>query len=161
MKPIQRREFLKVAGLGTAGAVAVGATGSLVELIFSAGERRVRFTATAGLPRPPLPAYASYVVKGEIDLRARTGVVTSDLFAGAPGATSARAFPGLSRQVKVSAVRVAGDGTIYISGDVTTPSDLFPGEDSRIQFALDRAHRTAEASFFGHPVEMQLVERGE
>jgi hypothetical protein len=161
MKSIQRREFLKVAGAGAAAVVGTAATGSVVELLFSGGERRLRFTATVGLPRPPLPAYASYVVKGDVDLRARTGILTSDLFAGAPGAMSGRAFPGLSRQIQLNAVREAGDGTIYVSGDVQAPFDALPGENSRIQLALIRANGTAEASFFGHPVEMQLVERAQ
>lgn len=158
MKAIQRREFLKAAGLGAAGVVAVAATGSVVELIFSATDRRVRFAANAAVPRPPLPAYATYALKGEIDLRARTGFMTTDLFAGAPGATSTIAFPGLSRQITVNAVRIGDDGTIYISGNTHWATAPLPGENSRIEFALDRANRTAEASFFGHPIEMQLVE---
>ena len=158
MKPVERRQFLKMAGAGAA-AVAVGAvTGSVVELIVAGSERRLRFTATAGLPRAPLPAYASYVLNGEIDLRARTGAITSNLFAGAPGATSALTFPGVSRRIGVTAIREGNDGTLFVSGVVDRSSDILPGEDSKVEFALVRANGTAEASFFGHPVEMQLVE---
>jgi hypothetical protein len=161
MKSIQRREFLKVAGAGTAAVVAAAAGGSVVELILSGGQRRIQFTATAGLPRQPLPAYASYVIKGEVDLRARTGVVTSDLFAGAPGATSSLIFPGMARTISVTSVREGGDGTIDISGAAETPSSLLPGEDSKVRIVLDRANRVAEASFFGRPVVMQLVEKAQ
>lgn len=158
MKPMERRQFLKMAGAGAAAVAAGAVTGSVVELIVAGSERRIRFTATAGLPRPPLPAYASYILDGEIDLRTRTGVISSILYAGPPGATSALTLPGMSRRIGVTAIREGNDGTLFVSGVVDRSSDILPGENSNVEFALVRANRTAEARFFGHPVEMHLVE---
>jgi hypothetical protein len=155
---MERRQFLKVAGAGAAAVVAAAALPPVVELILSGNERRLRFTATAGVPRAPLPVYATYVLKGEIDLDRRTGAITSDLLAGSSGSSSALSIPGLSRAISVSAVR-EDQGIIEVTGVTDGQPHLLAGEDANIRLILDRPHGVAEASFFGHPLTMQLVER--
>lgn len=159
MKPMERRQFLKVAGAGAAAVVAAAAIPPVVELILSNGERRLRFRATAGVPRAPLPAYATYVLTGEIDLDRRKGAITSDLLAGSSASAGALSIPGLSRTISVTAVR-EDRGIIEVTGMTEGRPQLLPGEDAKIRLILDRPHGVAEASFFGHPLTMQLVERG-
>ena len=63
-----------------------------------------RFRATLGLPEPPLPSYATYVVEGALDLASQSGVITSRVLAGHPGARSDIGLPGLARIVTVTGV---------------------------------------------------------
>ena len=88
MSDFTRRDFLKLAGAG--GAVVAGSGLGVLKL---EGAKRIgdtfTFRAVAGLPERPLPAYATYVLDGRIDLSTGTGVVRRTLYAGAPEATSA------------------------------------------------------------------------
>jgi len=60
VKKLERREFLKVAGAGVAGVAAVGSLGPLASMVMSIGTGGLlRFRAVTGLPKRPLPAYAS------------------------------------------------------------------------------------------------------
>jgi hypothetical protein len=62
------------------------------------------FRATLGLPEPPLPSYATYVVEDSINLATGSGLVTSRVLAGHPGAVSEIGLPGLGRIVRVVGV---------------------------------------------------------
>jgi hypothetical protein len=155
---IERRKFLKVAGAGVAGAAAVSAMGPLANLVVSIGKDGwLRFRAVTGLPSQPLPAYASYVLEGQVDLAAKSGTVTRTLYAGAPDAMSAIAFPGLTRTVRVTSLEQA-DGTIRIKGSVDDRSQLLKGETATVQIRVNRAQRKAWAQFFGTAVTMELVD---
>jgi hypothetical protein len=103
MGKLSRRDFLKLAGTGSAAMAAGGilATG----LLRQADSSTYTFRAVSGVPKPPLPNYASYVLDGSIDLGSGTGVLRKTVFAGAPDAMSAIAFPGLSRTLRVTDVR--------------------------------------------------------
>jgi hypothetical protein len=155
---IERRKFLKVAGAGVAGAAAVSTLGPLANLVVSIGKDGwLRFRAVTGLPSKPLPAYASYVLEGQVDLAAKSGTVTRSLYAGAPDAMSAIAFPGLTRTVRVTSVEQA-DGTIRIKGSVDDRSQLLKGETATVEIRVDRPQRKAWAQFFGTAVTMELVD---
>lgn len=158
MNKIERRKFLKVAGAGVASTAAVTALGPLAELVFSIGnDGLLRFRAITGLPREPLPAYASYVYDGQVDLHAKTGTLTRALYAGAPDAMSSISFPGVTRTVRVTGLQQA-DGLIRITGMVDDPSQLMKGESPAVGLVMDRGQKRAWAQFFGTEVSMRLVE---
>src|SRR5260370_12595576 len=64
----------------------------------------LKFRAVAGLPRNPLPTYATFVIEGTVDLDRGTGIVTKSLYAGAPQAMSNILFPGTARTIRVTTV---------------------------------------------------------
>ncbi len=72
MQQINRRNLFKLAGAGTVLAAGVA--------IPTVGRLRIdqhdlfQFRATLGLPEPPLPSYATYVVEGTLNLAAGTGL---------------------------------------------------------------------------------------
>src|SRR5205085_1807201 len=74
MNKLNRRKFLTLAGVGSA-AAAAGAALPGANLL-TGGEKAKTFTfrAVVGLPKKPLPAYASYVIEGHVDLAAGSGV---------------------------------------------------------------------------------------
>src|SRR5437763_17067373 len=117
MNKLNRRKFLTLAGVGSA-AAAAGAALPGANLL-TGGEKAKTFTfrAVVGLPKKPLPAYASYVIEGHVDLAAGSGVLTKAVFAGTPEAMSAVALPGLSRIVRITEVQELG-GTLRITGVV-------------------------------------------
>jgi hypothetical protein len=155
---IERRKFLKVAGAGVAGAAAVTALGPLANMVVSiANDGLLRFRAVIGLPGEPLPAYASYVLEGKVNLAAKSGTITRKLYAGAPDAMSAIAFPGLTRTVRVTSL-LQSDGTIQIKGSIDDRSQLLKGETASVEIVVDRAQGKARAQFFGNRVTMALVE---
>lgn len=158
MNKIERRKFLKVAGAGVAGTAAVSALGPLAKLAISLGEDGLlRFRAVTGLPREPLPAYASYVLDGQVDLRTKTGTITRVLYAGAPDAMSSISFPGVTRTVRVTGLEQS-DGLIRITGMVDDRSKLLKGESPAVELVISRSQKRAWAQFFGTEVSMRLVE---
>ncbi len=158
MEKIERRRFLKVAGAGVASVAAVGALSPVASMVVSMTKSgQLRFRAVTGLPEHPLPAYASYVLDGRVDLRAKTGVVTRTLYAGAPDAMSAIAFPGTKRAIRVTDVQQS-DGLVRIVGVVDDSSQLLKGETPTVEVTLDRSKGLAWAQFFGNAVTMRLEE---
>ncbi len=153
MKQVDRRNFLKLAGAGTAVAVAALVPGTGL-LTWVTGDI-VKFRAVAGLPKKPLPAYASLVIEGKVDLNARSGWVTQSLLAGAPGATSNIAFPGTTRAIRVTNVRRSHDA-VEITGVVDATETLRRNESPNMTIVINRAERTAHAGFFGHQVVLAV-----
>lgn len=152
MTDFTRRDFLKLAGAG--GAVIAGSGLAVLKL---AGASRTgdtfTFRAVAGLPKQPLPAYATYVLDGRVDLLAGTGVVRRTLYAGAPEAMSAVTFGELTRDLRVTSVlgtpprltlRAMLDGSLY------------PGESPTATIVVDQVKGEVWAPFAGRDVEMVL-----
>jgi len=153
MKHLDRRNFLKLAGAGTAVAAAALLPGTGL-LTWVTGDI-LKFRAVAGLPKKPLPAYASLVIEGKVDLGARTGWVTQSLLAGAPGATSNIAFPGTTRAIQVTNVRRSHD-TVEITGVVEAAETLAKNQSRDVTILIDQAQRTARAGFFGHELVLTV-----
>ena len=154
MKTMDRRDFLKMAGAGAAvaGAAAVIPAGG-----FFAWTKKdvMRFRAVAGMPKAPLPAYASYVIEGQVDLKARTGQLAKSIHAGAPDAMSGVVFPGTARSLRVTDVRQSGS-SIVITGELADRSTLLSGESPFLKIAIDRAAGVAQADFLGTSVTMKV-----
>jgi hypothetical protein len=158
MKKLNRRAFLTVAGTSTA-AAATGAVITSANLLTeqTKGEKSgtLTFRAVAGLPSQALPAYASYVIEGHVNLATNTGVITKSLFAGHPQGMSGIAFPGQSRIMSVTSVEDLG-GTLRIRGMVNDRSLLQRGESPTFDILLDPYQRTARTSLMGSEVVMKL-----
>lgn len=155
MKTMDRRDFLKIAGAGVA--VAAGTAIPVAGFFAWNGKNNLRFRAVAGMPRPPLPEYASYVIEGHVDIRARTGQVAKSLYAGAPDAMSGIVFPGTARAIRVTDVQQTGD-KLLMSGEIAQPTTLLKGESPAFSIMVDRAQGLAEADFLGSKVLMRLDE---
>jgi hypothetical protein len=154
-RAMSRRTLLKVAGAG-AGVLAL-ATGAGV-WIESGKSGALTFRAVAGLPGAPLPAYCSYVIEGTLDLTARAGSLTEQMYAGFPTGTSTTrvAWPGFARTIKVTSVRQSG-GVITVKGSVTDAASLRPGESSVFQMVIDRAKHTAHGQFLGYAINLTVA----
>jgi TAT (twin-arginine translocation) pathway-exported protein len=154
MKSMDRRTFLKLAGAGSAAAAvaAIPAAGALS----LTGAGRLSFRATAGLPAKPLPAYATQVVEGNIELGRGTGSVTSQVFAGHTEGISDIALPGLSRVIRITDVQRQGV-VMRLSGVVDDRSSLQRGESAKVEVVVDWAHGTVVAPLAGSRVTLNLV----
>ena len=135
MTQLNRRRFLKVAGIG--GAVAAGSAIPVVEQLFADRAKPVAFRAVAGVPAAPLASYASYVLDGYVDLGQRKGTVTRTVLAGHPGAASAIALPGLSQTVQITDVRHEA-GLLRLRGSIADRSQLAAHESADIEITIDR-----------------------
>jgi hypothetical protein len=156
MKTIDRRDFLKMAGAGSV-VVAAGVAMPVAGFFTWSKKDVLRFRAVAGMPKAPLPTYASYVVEGQVDLTARTGQLAKSVHAGAPDAMSGVVFPGTSRSVRVTDVQESGGGVV-ISGEIVERSQLLQGESPTFRIQIDRSAGVAQADFLGSPVVMRLDE---
>lgn len=154
MKTFDRRDFLKIAGAGTV-VIAAGAAVPVAGFFGWTGKDVLRFRAVAGMPKAPLPTYASYVIEGKVDIRARTGSLAKSLHAGAPNALSGVVFPGTARAIQITDVRQAGD-QVRISGHIAEPVTLLKGESPNFSMVIDRSNGIAEADFLGTTVVMRL-----
>ncbi len=154
MKTLDRRDFLKIAGAGTV-ALAAGASVPVAGFFGWTGKDVLRFRAVAGMPRAPLPAYASYVIEGKIDIPARTGTLAKSLHAGAPDAVSGVVFPGTARAIQITDVQRAGV-EIRISGLISQPATLLKGETPEFSMVVNRSAGIAQADFLGTQVLMRL-----
>jgi hypothetical protein len=158
MKKLNRRTFLTVAGTSTA-AAATGAAITSASLFTGhiMGEKSgtLTFRAVAGLPSRLLPAYASYVIEGHVNLTTHSGVVTKTLFAGDPAQMSRIAFPGQSRIIRVTDAEDLG-GTYRITGVIDDRSQLQRGESSTFNILIDPSQRVARMNFFGSELVMSL-----
>jgi hypothetical protein len=156
MKTLDRRDFLKMAGAG--GAVVVAGALTPVAGFFGWTKKDVlRFRAVTGMPRAPLPTYASYVLEGHVDLRARTGILAKSIHAGAPDAMSGVVFPGTARSIRVMTVRESGR-EVLISGEIIEQSSMLKGESPTFNLRIDRSSGLAHADFLGSQVVMRLDE---
>jgi hypothetical protein len=154
MKTMDRRDFLKIAGVGTA-ALAAGAAVPVAGFFGWTGKNVLRFRAVTGMPKAPLPAYASYVIEGQVDIRARTGSLAKSLHAGAPDAMSGVVFPGTARSIRVTDIQESG-GELRIYGQIAQTADLLKGESSSFSMLVDRSTGIAKADFLGTSVLMRL-----
>jgi hypothetical protein len=160
MKGMNRRRFLQIAGASSV-AVAAG-TAATVPVLTSASRLTANskqgtytFRAVAGLPSKPMPAYASYVIEGHVNLTAKTGAMTKTLFAGAPNAMSTIALPGLSRIIRINDVQDLG-GTFRLKGMVDDRSLLQRGESPYFELLIDPVRKVAKTSYLGTEIIMQL-----
>ena len=156
MKTIDRRDFLKMAGAGSVVVVA-GVAMPVAGYFGWTNKDILRFRAVAGMPKAPLPAYASYVIEGQVDLHARTGQLAKSIHAGAPDAMSGVVFPGTARSVRVTDVQKSGS-TVLITGELAEQSNLLQGESTNFSIQIDRSSGVAQADFLGSKVAMRLDE---
>ena len=154
MKQIARRDFLKMAGAGSV-VVAAGAAAPVAGYFGWKNKDMLRFRAVAGMPRSPLPAYASYVIEGHVDLRSKQGLLAKSIHAGAPDAMSGVVFPGTSRSIRVTGVTQTGTGVI-VSGELVDRTSLLNGESANFSISIDQMSGVAQADFLGHQVVLQL-----
>jgi hypothetical protein len=157
MKAINRRKFLQLAGSGSlaAAAVAVPALATVPRLTSGSKEGTFTFRAVAGLPAKPLPAYASYLIEGHVNLSTRTGVMTKTVIAGSPQAKSTIALPGLSRIMRITGVEELG-GTFHVTGVVDDRSQLQKGESATFEIFIDPTQRLARTTIAGSSLLLHL-----
>ena len=154
MQQIRRRRLIKLAGVGTVLAAGIG-----VPLIAPQAVNQVdfvRFRGTLGLPEPPLPSYATYLIEGTLNLVAGTGMIASRVVAGHPGEPSEIALPGLARIIQVNAVDTRGS-QLVVRGVIQDRSQLQPGESPQVELIVDRARGLLYAPFGGRSVTMSLA----
>jgi len=154
MGPVERREFLKMAG---GGALAIAATTlPLAGILEWPGSNRLQFRAAVGMPSNPLPAYASYVVEGNLDLILGKGTVRKSLYFGAPNAMSNILFPGAERLIQVTDIQRSGE-TIKIAGVVDDSATLGAQESRNASIVIDLTRKTAQADFLGRTMQLRLL----
>src|SRR5438093_5084850 len=159
MDELNRRDFLKVAGAGSAVLAAIGtgviATGKVLRTHGSDDDATapLAFRATAGLPQKPYPAYASLVVDGSVDTAAGTGSIRRVVYAGAPDAMSPAVFPGTERSYNVTRLAEHGD-QLSVWARVADRSSLEAGESPTIQVSIDRRTGDVVAPFVGRQLTL-------
>lgn len=160
MNSMDRRNFLKLAGTASAAAAAAAvpiAVAVPLAARLSAGTAgRMSFRATTGLPQKPMPAYATQVVDGNIDLARGTGIVTTQVFAGHTVGVSDIALPGMSRTMRITSVFQEG-ASLRLAGVIDDRSQLTPGENSQIEILIDRANGVVRAPLAGRVVTLTLA----
>ena len=154
MTQVDRRNFLKMAAAGSAVAAAAAAV-PLTGILSWIGRDTLTFRAVAGLPKDPLPMYASLVVEGSVDLDRGTGTVTKSLHAGAPDAMSDILFPGTARSIRVTGVQRSGD-TVRIAGTIDGSVKLAPREKRDVLIVIDRRLGVAHADFLGSALMLRI-----
>lgn len=154
MKQVDRRHFIRMAAAGTVVTAAAAAL-PVAGILNWIGSGALRFRAVAGLPRQPLPTYATFVVEGSVDLVQRTGTLTKSLYAGSPEAMSSILFPGTARVIRVTGVEESGD-LIRIAGRVDGIEQLAPREKRAVAITIDRGRKVAHADFLGTAVVLRV-----
>ncbi len=154
MKQLDRRQFLGMAAAGSAVALASAAV-PMSGILTWTGEQTLKFRAIAGLPKHPLPMYASFVIEGAVNLDRGTGTVTKSLYAGAPEAMSTILFPGTVRSIRVTGVQRSGD-TVEIAGAVVGEPKLAPHEKGIVSIVINQTEKTAQADFLGTAVVLRV-----
>ena len=151
MEQMDRSTFMKLAGAGSV-AAAVPMAGKLA----GQDHDRLQFKAVGGLPKAPLPSYATHLVEGTVDLHSGTGIVTMRVLAGHPGGTSGVGLPGLARIIRID--RVERDGRQYrLTGVIEDRSQLARGEAAEVEIVVDRKHGVVSAPFAGRRVTLPLA----
>ena len=154
MKQLDRRQFLGMAAAGSAVALASAAV-PMSGILTWTGEQTLKFRAIAGLPKHPLPMYASFVIEGAVNLDRGTGTVTKSLYAGAPEAMSTILFPGTARSIRVTGVQRSAD-MIQIAGVVVGEPKLAPREKGIVSIVINQTEKTAQADFLGTAVVLRV-----
>ena len=155
MNPVDRRNFLKLAAKGSALAAAAAVL-PLSGVLEWTGQGTFKFRAVTGLPRDPLPTYASFVVEGTVDLDRGTGIVTKSLYAGAPQAMSNILFPGTARTIRVTTVDRSAN-QVRLDGVVDTRDALTARENRNVTIVIDTGQKVAQADFLGTAVVLQVL----
>ena len=154
MEGFDRRGFLKLVGV-LGGSVTVGALTPAFGLLKFSDPETLSFRAVTGLPAAPMPAYASYVLEGNVNLGTRSGVVTRTVFAGPPEAMSGIALPGLSQTIRIKDV-IPSRGVVRIRGEVADRSQLAAGERPTMEILVDRSRGIIRAPFGISGVNLSL-----
>ncbi|MBV9007396.1 MAG: hypothetical protein JOZ98_07905 [Solirubrobacterales bacterium] len=154
MDKLDRKSFFRIAGVGSV--AAAGAAGFPLARHLGGPTKGLAFRATTGLPKPPLPSYATYVVEGSVDLSRGEGLITSRVLAGHPGATSTIGLPGLARLMRVTGVETQGQ-QVRFRGVIEDRSQLAPGESANVEVLVDRDRGIVQAPFLGSQTELQLA----
>jgi hypothetical protein len=158
MSDLSRRDFLKFASAGSAAAAVAVGGGVLAKMKLVSSSARgdtVAFRAVTGVPAQPLPAYASFVLDGRVDLSAGTGTITKTIYAGAPDAMSSIVFPELSRSFRVTSVE--GDAAnLRIQGVIDDRTTLRPGEAHTATIVVDRRRGEVHAPLVDGDVLLRL-----
>jgi hypothetical protein len=155
MNPVDRRNFLKLAAKGSALAAAAAVL-PLSGVLQWTSQGALKFRAVTGLPRNPLPTYASFVVEGTVDLDRGTGIVTKSLYAGAPQAMSNILFPGTARTIRVTSVDRSAN-LVRLQGVVDVQDALTARENRKVTIVIDTSQKVAHADFLGTAVVLQVV----
>jgi hypothetical protein len=155
MQPMNRRRLFTLAGTGAV-LLAGAAVPTFGRPTVDHPDEVLRFRATLGLPQPPLPSYATYVIDGSLDLASGTGLVASRVLAGHPGAPSAIGLPGLGRIMQVTRVERQG-AQLTLRGLIEDRSQLQPGENHQVELVIDQARGVLQAPFGSRSVVMTLV----
>ena len=154
MKSIDRRNFLKLAAAGSAAAAAAALPGAAA--LSAHGARRLSVRATAGLPAKPLPAFATQVLEGTVDLTRGNGVLTTQVFAGHAEGVSDIALPGMSRVIRITGAVRQGQMT-RLTGVIDDRSGLTRGESAQVEILVNHAAGFVSAPFAGHQVTLDLA----
>jgi len=155
VNPVDRRNFLKLAAKGSAVAAAA-AIMPLSGVLKWTSQAALKFRAVAGLPRNPLPTYATFVIEGTVDLDRGTGIVTKSLYAGAPQAMSNILFPGTARTIRVTTVDRSAN-QVRLGGVVDAGEALGGRENRNVTIVIDTSQKVAHADFLGTAVVLQVV----
>jgi hypothetical protein len=155
MKRLDRRTFLKLAGGGSVVAAAAAVGGSAV--LLPKTSRYLTFRASTGLPAKPMPAMATKIIEGTVDLTAGTGIVSSRVLAGYP-VPSQIALPGLTRLIRVTAANQEG-ALVRLTGIVDDRSQLQPGESPAFQITVDRVRGLVTAPLAGQTVTLTMEQQ--
>jgi hypothetical protein len=154
VQQIHRRKIFKLVAVGSV--VAAGAALPIVGIPAPDRPDQVGIRARVGLPEPPLPSYATYMIEGTLNLAKGSGVLVSRVLAGHPDSEGEIGLPGLSRVIRV--LNVASRGSlITVHGVVEDRSQLQPGESPELEIAIDRQKGIMQAPFGGRSVTLTLV----
>jgi hypothetical protein len=153
MQRVNRRRVFKLAAVGTV--VAAGVAVPTIGRQWQADQDQVQLRATLGLPEPPLPSYATYIIEGTINLVTGTGMLASRVLAGHPDAQSNIGLPGLGRIITVTHVEESGS-QLAVQGVVQDRSRLQPGENPEVNLVIDRSRGTVQAPFGRESVVLTL-----
>jgi hypothetical protein len=150
MNELNRTDFLKVAGSGSAALLAGGGLHLSKYTVDRSGQ--LTFQAAAGLPEKPLPSYATQVLDGRVDVEHGTGLVTARVLAGRPDDPGFVGLPGLSRVVRITSVRDDGRH-LRLSGQVEDRSHLRRGESPDVEIVIDKRSGVVTAPFVGRQID--------
>lgn len=154
MSKLNRRTFLTMAGASSIVAGLIIPTTGLAHDL-AAGSNTLTFRAIGEVPSHPMPACASYIIEGHINLATRSGVVTKTLVAGGRANMSAITLPGLSRIIRITDVQ-RRDDAYHLTGVVDDRSLLKPGETSTFTLVIDPSQKIARTNAFGSDVLLTL-----